>query len=81
MVTVEDVVRIVGDVLQLGERGAAMDAGTPLLGALPEFDSMAVVSILTAFEDEYGLVVDDDAVSADIFETIGTLHAFLAEQG
>jgi len=81
MVAVEDVVRIVGDVLQLGERGTSMDAGTPLLGALPEFDSMAVVSIITAFEDEYGLVVDDDAISAEAFETIGTLHAFLAEQG
>lgn len=80
MVALEDVVRIVADTLQLGERAGTMTADTPLLGGLAEFDSMAVVSILTAFEDEYGLVIDDDVITAEAFETVGTLHAFLQEQ-
>jgi acyl carrier protein len=80
MLTIDDVTRVVGDVLSLGDRAAELDAGSELLGAMPEFDSMAVVSIITAFEDEFGIVVDDDEVTAEVFETIGSLHAFLAGQ-
>jgi len=50
---------------------------TPLLGAIPEFDSMAVVSIITALEDRYGFVVDDDEIDASVFETVGTLVEFV----
>lgn len=50
---------------------------TPLLGAIPEFDSMAVVSILTALEDRFGFVVEDDEIDASIFETVGTLVEFV----
>lgn len=80
MITLDDVLRIVTDVLQLGDRARAMDADTPLLGALPEFDSMAVVSIITAMEEEFGLVVDDEDITADAFETVGTLHHFITSR-
>ena len=36
---------------------------------------MAVVTVLTMIEDEFGITVDDDEVSADVFETLGTLAA------
>jgi acyl carrier protein len=78
MITQEDVIRVVADVLQIGDRSADFDRDTALLGELPEFDSMAVVSIITAFEDEYGLVVDDDEITAEVFTTIGSLHDFVA---
>jgi acyl carrier protein len=80
MIAEDDVVRIVADVLQIGDRAAGMDADTALLGALPEFDSMAVVSIITAIEEEFGLVVDDDEITAEVFATIGTLHEFVASR-
>jgi acyl carrier protein len=50
---------------------------TPLLGAIPEFDSMAVVSVLTALEQQFGIVIDDDEVDGSIFATIGSLAAFV----
>lgn len=78
MVALDDVVQIVGDVLQLGARTAALDDTTPLLGSVPEFDSMAVVSVITAIEESYGIYVEDDEVSAEIFETIGSLHEFVS---
>lgn len=78
MVTQDDVIRVVADVLQIGDRSDSFDRDTALLGELPEFDSMAVVSIITAFEDEFGLVVDDDEISAEVFTTIGSLHDFIA---
>lgn len=50
---------------------------TTLLGAIPEFDSMAVVTIITALEDQFGFTVDDDEIDASIFETVGSLVAFV----
>ncbi|WP_371187665.1 acyl carrier protein [Thalassotalea maritima] len=50
---------------------------TPILGALPEFDSMAVVTVLTAIEEEFGIFIADDELSAEVFETIGSLTRFV----
>lgn len=50
---------------------------TPLLGAIPELDSMAVVGILTTVEEELGVTVDDDEISAEIFGSFGSLVDFL----
>ena len=38
---------ILGEILGLGDRAARMNDATPLLGSLPELDSMAVVSVIT----------------------------------
>ena len=81
MALIEEVKAVLGDTLHLGPRADRLEASSPLLGNVPELDSMAVVSILTAFEDEYGLIIDDDSVTAEIFESIGTLHSFLADLG
>lgn len=51
-------------------------ADTPLLGTIPELDSMAVVGILTAIEEELGIHVEDDEISAEVFETFGRLLEF-----
>jgi len=59
------------------ERVAAFDDETPLFGALPELDSMAVAAILTDLEDRLGIVIDDDDIDAETFETFGSLKAFL----
>lgn len=77
MATIEAVKRVLGDTLQLGDRAERLDASTGLLGSLPELDSMAVVNVITALEDAFGIVVEDDEISADNFETVGTLTAFV----
>ena len=77
MSLVNEISILVRDVLVLGDSADGFDENTGLLGSIPEFDSMAVVSIITALEDEYGCVVEDDEVSADVFATIGTLAQFV----
>jgi acyl carrier protein len=57
-------------------RIADFAAETPLFGALPELDSMAVATLLTDLEDRLGFVIDDDDVDAEMFETFGALRAF-----
>jgi len=64
-------------VLQLKGDNAILQGDTPLLGAFPEFDSMAVVTILTALEERFGFYVDDDEISAQIFETVDSLIEFI----
>lgn len=70
--------RILRDALQLGERADRLTRESALLGNIPEFDSMAVVAVLTMIEEEFGIVVGDDEVSAETFETLGALADFVA---
>ncbi|MDH5444134.1 MAG: phosphopantetheine-binding protein [Gammaproteobacteria bacterium] len=77
MATLDDIKLILGDVLQLGDKVDSFTADTGLLGEIAEFDSMAVVSVITSIEDNYGITVDDDEIDADTFETIGSLTAFV----
>jgi acyl carrier protein len=72
---VRDILR---DVLSLGPRADRLSAQSPLLGAVPELDSMAVVNVIAAFEDRYGFTVDDDEISGATFATLGSLCDFVA---
>ena len=74
----EDVKQILSDVLALGDQGAALNAQSPLLGSIPELDSMAVVNLITALEDHFGITVEDDEISAATFDTLGSLADFVA---
>ena len=56
------------------------EVDTEILGAIPEFDSMAIVTILTLVEENYGIMIEDDEVSAEVFETLGSLHSFIEEK-
>lgn len=65
------------DVLGLAEdRVRAFDESTPLFGALPEFDSMAVAGLLTELEERLGVFIEDHEVDADMLETFGSLLTF-----
>ncbi|EQA97849.1 acyl carrier protein [Sphingobium wenxiniae] len=65
------------DVLGLSqERVDAFEADTPLFGALPELDSMAVAGLLTEMEDRFHILIEDEDIDGDTFETFGTLVAF-----
>lgn len=71
--------RVVADVLGLdAARAAALTDQTPLFGAIPELDSMAVAGLLTEIEDRLGIVIDDDEVDGEMLDTFGALVAFAA---
>lgn len=53
---------------------------TPLFGALPELDSMAVATLLTEMEDRFNILIDDEDIDGDTFETFGALTAFLGSK-
>ncbi|MBT1064857.1 acyl carrier protein [Bowmanella sp. Y26] len=72
----EHVRNIIISTLQLDEE-TQFEEDTPLLGAIAEFDSMAIVTLLTTLEENFGFEVDDDEISADVFETFGSLVSFV----
>jgi acyl carrier protein len=72
------VIRIIDDVLNLHGRGTGFTRQTHLLGAVPEFDSMAVVALVSTLEEQLGISIDDDEISGATFASVGTLVDFVA---
>ncbi len=77
MPTIDTVKSVLRDALQLGDRADQFDQSTPLLGSIPELDSMAVVTVITALEDTFDFLVDDDEITAEAFDTVGSLTEFV----
>lgn len=77
---VPEVVAVLTDALSLGQRAREFDASTPLLGSIPELDSMAVVNVITSLEERFGFSITDDEISADTFATVGTLCDFVSRK-
>ncbi|NOX92948.1 MAG: acyl carrier protein [Gammaproteobacteria bacterium] len=71
---------VLGEALQIEDRASEMTGGTPLLGNLPELDSMAVVTVLTALEDNFGFIIDDDDLVSDAFLTLDSLVSFVEDK-
>ncbi len=71
---------ILGEILGLGERADRLTDDSPLLGSLPELDSMAVVSVITTVEEHFGIAIGDDEISAQTFATFGSLRRFVEDK-
>ena len=69
----EEIIIIIRDVLVLEDRADNFGTSTALVGDIPEFDSMSVVAIITALEEEYGCTFEDEEITEEVFATIGSL--------
>jgi len=76
----EDVKDVLVETLGLEDQADRIDAATPLFGSLPELDSMAVLELLLALEERFGIEIEGDDVTADAFESLGSLTAFIDGQ-
>lgn len=75
----QEVISVLSEVLSLGPRAASMGRDTPLLGAIPELDSMAVVTLITTLEQQFGLTIGDDEIDGSTFATVGSLSDFVSD--
>lgn len=73
----QETLSILDEILSLGGRGLAFGRDTPLLGAIPELDSMAVVALIGAMEERFGFMVEDDEIDGSVFESVGSLVDFV----
>jgi len=74
---IQSLLPMLDEALNLEGRALKFDRDTRLLGSLPEMDSMAVVSLITALEEGWGLSINDDEISAEVFATVGSLADFI----
>ena len=75
--TLERVKAVIVETLGIEDRADRLDASTPLFGTMPELDSMAVVELAVSLEETFGFEVDDEEFTGEVFETIGSLTAFV----
>lgn len=75
--TRSEVLAVLDDVLSLKGRTQSFRDSTPLLGSVPELDSMAVANVLASLEERFGFVIEDDEIDGATFATVGSLVAFV----
>ena len=75
-----EVIAILERVLGRGTSAVEMGPDTPLLGSVPELDSMAVATLITSLEEHFGLMVADDEIDGSTFATVGTLVEFVGSK-
>ena len=73
-----ETLNVLDEVLSLGGRASSFTRETHLLGAIPELDSMAVVTLIGTLEERFGIVVDDDDIDGETFATVGSLADFVS---
>jgi acyl carrier protein len=47
---------------------------------MPEFDSLAIVEVISILEDRFGFEMDESDISLDVFGTVGSLASYLEER-
>lgn len=73
-----EVRELLGEVLGLSDEALnGLGADAPLLGAIPEFDSLAVVQLLEALQQRYGIHVEEADLDVSDFETLGSLQRLI----
>lgn len=77
MNTKKEVLSLLDEILVLNGRSSEFSNATPLLGAIPELDSMAVVALITGLEERFGFAIGDDEIEGTTFATLGSLIAFV----
>jgi acyl carrier protein len=75
--TLDEVKILVAEKLGLEGWIATVDASTPLIGEVPELDSMTVVEIAAGIEERFNFRLDYSTFTAEVFETFGSLAAFV----
>ena len=75
--TLDALVEVLTDVLGTDHSGGPLTEQTLLFGSLPELDSLALVELISAMEDRFAFEMDEDDITAEVFESVGTLSAYV----
>lgn len=74
----DQVLHVLDEALGLQGRALGFDRSTPLLGALPELDSMAVLALISGLESHFGIAFEDEDLNGAVFATVGSLCDLVA---
>jgi len=76
--TVRAVIQVIVEALGIEDRAESFDAATPLFGELPELDSLGVMELAVTLEERFGISIDDEDFTVEVFESVTTLTHFVA---
>jgi acyl carrier protein len=71
---------VLEEALQLQGKTASWTSETPLLGSLPELDSLAVVEVIAGIEKTFGFRIEDEDINADMMATLQSLTQFIEQK-
>ncbi|MBK8575477.1 MAG: acyl carrier protein [Elusimicrobia bacterium] len=74
------VVSLLENVLKLNGRSTHFSGETPLLGHLPEMDSLGAVGVLAGLEEKFHITIEDDEIDGSTFQTINSLVQFVGSK-
>ena len=77
---IEQVKTILIDTLKLDPKARHWGVDAPLLGAVPQLTPSAIVDVIAALEDRFGIHIQNDEVSGGVFATLGALAEFVDEK-
>lgn len=75
--TLDTLVEVLTEVLGTDHSAGEFTAATPLFGSLPELDSLALVELICAMEERFVFEMDEDDITAEVFESVGSLSAYV----
>jgi acyl carrier protein len=75
--TLDALIEILDRVLGDDHSGGPFTEETLLFGSLPELDSLALVELITAIEERFDFEMDEEDITAEVFESVGSLSAFV----
>ena len=75
--TVNKITTILAETLGIQDRVETFDESTELFGSLPELDSLGVVELVQALEEDFDFTIEDAEFTGELFETVGTLAKFV----
>lgn len=75
--TLDSVRAVLVESLDLQQDPQHLTTDTALFGALPELDSLGVLALVGALEDQFDITIEDDEFGAELFETVGSLTEFV----
>ena len=77
--TVSAVTTLIANTLDLADP-ESLDERTGLFGSMPELDSLAIVQLVTELEDHFGFEFDEDDITGEVFENVGSLSDYVDRQ-
>lgn len=75
--TFVEVREVVTTQLGIEDRADQLQPSTPLFGSIPELDSMAVLELISELEQRFGIEVQEDEITGDVFDTLGNLTEYV----
>lgn len=80
MPMLDQVTDTVNQALGLTGRPLLPDRSQGLLGCIPELDSIAVLSLISALEQRFDIRIEADDLTADAFDSLGALTEFIIKR-